>query len=185
MSVKPEDILLFVIDEKDISNQLDIAIREMLVICFPNDVEHFRCLSWWRSIAVFRVLGKNDEGAIVAHTALVERTITVGPAQTKMRVLGIQSFCILPDYRGTGLSNKMMSLVIAEGSKRGFDAGLLFCREKLVKVYADMGWKKFDAAVYTTNQAKEKTIMPGFTMFYPLKIKQLPPGDIDLAGLDW
>ena len=185
MPVKPEDFSLFVIDEKDISNQLDMAIREMLVICFPKDIEHFRRLSWWRSIAVFRVIGRNDKGSIVAHTALVERIIKVGPALTKMRVLGIQSFCILPDYRGTGLSNKMMSLVTAEGGKRGFDAGLLFCREKLVKVYADMGWKKLDAAVYTTNQAKEKTIMPGFTMFYPLKIKQLPPGDIDLACLDW
>jgi len=185
MPTKTNDILLFVIDEKDISSQLDMTIRKMLVICFPNDHEHFRRLSWWRSIAVFRVLGKSDEGAIVAHTALVERTITVGPALSKIRVLGIQSFCVLPDYRGTGLSNRMMSLVIDEGGKRGFDVGLLFCREKLVKVYAEMGWKKLDTAVYTTDGKKSKTLMSGFTMFYPLRIKQLPPGDIDLVGLDW
>jgi GNAT superfamily N-acetyltransferase len=185
MSVKHKDISLFVIDEKYISSQLDKAIREMLVMCFPNDIEHFRRLSWWRSTAVYRVLGKNDKDSIVAHTALVERTVTVGPALLKMRVLGIQSFCVLPDYRGTGLSNNMMSVVIDEGGKRGFDAGLLFCRENLVKVYADMGWKKIDAAVYTTNNTKGKTVMPGFTMFYPLRIKQLPPGDIDLNGPDW
>jgi GNAT superfamily N-acetyltransferase len=185
MSAKPNDISLFVIDEKNISSQLDKAIREMLVICFPNEIEHFHRLSWWRSIAVFRVLGKNDKGSIVAHTALVERTIIVGPSLLKMCVLGIQSFCVFPDYRGTGLSDKMMSVVLAEGSKRGFDAGLLFCREKLLKVYSSMGWKKLDAPVYTTDDTKGKILMPGFTMFYPLRIKRLPPGDIDLAGPDW
>ena len=185
MPAKHNDITLFVINEKDISNQLDVAIREMLVKCFPADLEHFQRLSWWRSFAVFRVLGKNDEDSIVSHTALVERIIKVGPALTQIRVLGIQSFCVLPDYRGTGLSSKMMSVVIDEGNKRDFDAGLLFCREKLVKVYSNMGWNRLDTPVYTTDDKKGKTLMPGVIMFYPLKIKQLPTGDVDLAGPDW
>jgi GNAT superfamily N-acetyltransferase len=185
MSAKHNDISLFVINEEDISSQLDRAIREMLVVCFPADIEHFQRLSWWRSIAVYRVLGKNDKGSIISHTALVERNIIVGPALKKMRVVGIQSFCVLPDYRGTDLSNKMMSVVLEEGSKRGSDAGLLFCREQLLKVYGHMGWSKYDAAVYTTNDKKGKTLMPGFTMFYPLNTRQLPAGDIDLAGADW
>ena len=185
MAVKHNDISLFVINEEDISSQLDRAIREMLVVCFPADIEHFQRLSWWRSIAVYRVLGKNDKGSIVSHTALVERNIIVGPALKKMRVVGIQSFCVLPDYRGTGLSNKMMSVVLEEGNRRGFDAGLLFCREQLLKVYGHMGWSKFDASVYITNDKKGKTLMSGFTMFYPLNARQLPTGDIDLAGNDW
>jgi GNAT superfamily N-acetyltransferase len=185
MPVKHKDISLFVIDEKDVSDKLDMAIRDMLVVCFPADREHFRRQSFWRSTADYRVLGKDDNDSIVAHTALVERIIIIGPALSKIRVLGIQSFCVLPDYRGTGLSNKMMSFVIAEGSKRGFDAGILFCREKLLKVYSSMGWKRLNTDVYTINGTKGKTVMPGFTMFYPLRIKKLPPGDIDLAGPDW
>jgi len=185
MQVKYKDISIFIIDEKDVSDQLDMAIRNMLVVCFPADREHFQRKSFWRSTADYRVLGKDDNGSIVAHTALVERIIIIGPALSKIRILGIQSFCILPDYRGTGLSNKMMSFVMAEGSKRGFDAGILFCREKLLKVYADMGWEKIDTAVYSTHDTKGKKVMPGFTMFYPLGIKKLPPGDIDLAGPDW
>ncbi|MHC4728591.1 MAG: GNAT family N-acetyltransferase, partial [Planctomycetota bacterium] len=160
-------------------------IREMLVICFPADIEHFKRLSWWRSIAVFRVLGNNDKDSIVSHTALVERTIIVGPFLTRMHVVGIQSFCVLPDYRGTSLSNKMMSVVLEEGSRRGFDAGLLFCREQLVKVYSDMGWRKLDTEVYITDKEKDKKLMPDTTMFYPLRIKQLPTGEIDLVGTDW
>ncbi|MHC4726163.1 MAG: hypothetical protein ACYS17_02960, partial [Planctomycetota bacterium] len=61
MQTRHNDISLFVVNEKDISPQLDKAIREMLVICFPADIEHFKRLSWWRSIAVFRVLGNNDK----------------------------------------------------------------------------------------------------------------------------
>ncbi|MBN1806970.1 MAG: GNAT family N-acetyltransferase [Sedimentisphaerales bacterium] len=185
MLVKHNDISLIVIEEKDISTELDTAIREMLVVCFPADLEHFRRLSWWRSIAVCRALGKNDKGYIVSHTALVERIITIGPALTEMRVIGIQSFCVVPECRGTGLSNKMMSVVLAEGGRQGFDAGLLFCREKLVKVYSSMGWKKLDNAVYTNDDRKGKILRQGITMFYPLKIKRFPTGDIDLAGLDW
>ena len=185
MLIDHKDISIFVINEKDLSDQLDMVIREILVVCFPADHKHFRRQSWWRSTADYRVLGKDDNGSIIAHTALVERVITVGPALSKVHIVGIQSFCVLPDYRGTGLSNKMMSVVIDEGSKRGFDAGLLFCREKLVKVYADMGWKKIDAAVYSTDDTKGKTVMTGFTMFYPLRIRQLPPGDVDLNGPDW
>ena len=187
MAAKHNDISLFVINEEDISSQLDKAIREMLVVCFPADIEHFRRLSWWRSIAAYRVLGKNDKGSIVSHTALVERNIIVGSALKKMRVVGIQSFCVLPDYRGTDLSNKMMSVVLEEGSKRGFDAGLLFCREQLLKVYGHMGWRKLDAAVYMTDNTEGKTLIPSrnITMFYPLNARQLPTGDIDLAGADW
>ncbi len=121
----------------------------------------------------------------VARIQAAERNIIVGPAIKKIRVVGIQSFCVLPDYRGTGLSNKMMSVVLEEGSRRGFDAGLLFCREQLLKVYGHMGWNKFDASVYITNDKKGKTLMSGFTMFYPLNARQLPTGDIDLAGNDW
>lgn len=187
MPTKHNDVSISVFNEEDISNQLDKSIREMLVICFPKDLEHFQRLNWWHSIAVYRVLGKNDKDSIVSHTALIERIISIGPPLKKMRVVGIQSFCVLPDYRGTGLSNKMMSAVLDQGRKRGFDAGLLFCREKLVKVYSNMGFKKLDAAVYMADETKGKTLIPDWniTMFCPLKIKQFPAGDICLNGADW
>ncbi len=187
MPAKHHDISFFVIKEQDITPQLDRAIREILVVCFPADREYFQRQSFWHSPAVYRVIGKNDNGSIVAHTAIVERVVTIGSALSKLRVAGIQSFCVLQDYRRTGLSNKMMSAAMAEGSRRGFDAGLLFCREQLEKVYDGMGWRKLDAAVYMTDDKKGKTLIPSrnITMFYPLNTKQLPAGDIDLAGTDW
>jgi GNAT superfamily N-acetyltransferase len=187
MPAKHHDISLFVINEEDISSQLDRAIREVLVVCFPSNREYFQRQSFWHSPAVYRVIGNNDKGSIVAHTAIVERSVIVGPDLSKVRVAGIQGFCVLQDYRSMGLSNKMMSAAMDEGSKRGFDAGLLFCREQLEKVYGGMGWRKLDAVVYMTDDKNAKTLIPSrnITMFYPLNAKQLPAGDIDLAGTDW
>jgi predicted GNAT family N-acyltransferase len=187
MPAKHNDISLFVIKEQDITPQLDMAIREMLVVCFPADREYYRRQSWWHCVPAYRVLGKNDKGSIVAHTAVVERVVIVGPSLSKVRVAGIQSFCLLQDYRGTNLSNKMMSVAMKEAGSRGFDAGLLFCRERLETVYGGMGFRKLDAAVYMADDTKGKTLIPAgnITMFYPLRAKQLPAGDIDLAGTDW
>jgi hypothetical protein len=187
MQIKHNYISLFVLNEEDISPQLDRAIREMLVVCFPADREYFHRQSWWHCVPIYRVLGKNDKGSIVAHTAVVERVVVVGPALSKVRVIGIQGFSVLQDYRGTELSNKMMSVVLEEGSRRGFDAGLLFCRKPLEKVYSGMGWSRLDAAVYMAEEKKGKTLIPArnITMFYPLTVMQLPAGEIDLAGTDW
>lgn len=187
MPTRLDDILFSVINERDISAALDQAIREGLVACFPADREYFQHQSWWHCVPVFRVLGINDKGSIVAHTAVVERTINVGPNWAKVRTAGIQSFCVLPDYRGTGLSDKVMSIAMDEANRRGFEAGLLFCISQLEKVYKRMGWTKIDVAVYMADEKKNKTLIPtkNITMFYPLNKSVLPSGDIDLAGTDW
>jgi GNAT superfamily N-acetyltransferase len=187
MPITYDEISFFVLNEDDISPDQERAIREMLVACFPADREYYRSQSWWRCVPVYRVLGKNDKGSIAAHTAVVERTVIVGPDLFKVRVAGIQSFCVLHDYRRTGLSNKMMSIAMEESRKRNFDAGLLFCRKPLEKLYNVMGWSRLDTDVYMTDDKKGKTLIPArnITMFYPLTVIQLPAGSIDLAGTDW
>lgn len=187
MAVKDDDILFSIIAEEDILPELDRSIRETLVMCFPADREYYQQRSWWHCTPLYRVLGRNKEDVIVAHTAIVERSVVVGPTLFKIRVAGVQSFCILPAYRGRGLSDKMMSLALEEAQRRGFDAGLLFCQRHLETVYGRMGWSRLNAAVYMLDSEKNKTPIPArnISMFYPLKVKQLPPGDIDLAGTDW
>jgi GNAT superfamily N-acetyltransferase len=184
---KHNDTRFCVINEEDISPVLNKAIRKTLVKCFPSNREHFQRYSWWHSVPVYRVLGRDDKDSIVAHVAVVERSVTVGRNLSKVKVAGIQSFCVLPDYRGTGLSDRMMSITMEQANRRGFDAGLLFCLNKLETVYARMGWQKLDSKVYMRNDNEAKTPIPpkNITMFFPLRIRQFPPGDIDLAGSDW
>ena len=187
MTAKHNDISFCVINEPEVSPKLDKAIREMLVVCFPADREYFGRQSWWHCVPVYRVIGRDDKNSIVAHVAVVERTVVVGPGLSKVRIAGIQSCCVLPPYRGTGLSDKMMSVAMAEADERGFDAGLLYCLDQFEAVYGRMGWSKLDAAVYISDDKGDKTLIPAknIAMFYPLKTKQFPAGDIDLAGTDW
>ena len=195
------------VSEQDISVELDRSIRNALVVCFPADHEYYSKQSWWHCIPIYRVLARDSKDSVVAHAAVVERVI-ICEKSTEVRVAGIQSFCVLPKYRGISLSDKMMSVVVREAKRRGFDAGLLFCLPKLEPVYGRMGWSRLDAAVYMADdkenlpvrqtdggrvrlarrggQAGRKLIpAKNIAMFYPLRIKQFPAGDIDLAGSDW
>jgi GNAT superfamily N-acetyltransferase len=182
-----ENVRFSVIREDDVSPALDHAIRRTLVACFPADREYFQDRSWWHCVPIYRVLGRGDEDSIVAHVAVVERTVVVGDRSSKVRVAGIQGFCVLPDYRGTGLSDRTMSIAMAEANRRGFDAGLLFCLDTLQSVYGRMGWHKLDSDVYMSDDEAGKRLIPtkNITMFYPLGTRKFPSGDIDLAGTDW
>jgi GNAT superfamily N-acetyltransferase len=187
MKTEHNNTRLSIVSENDISSWLDHAIRKTLVECFPADREYFQARSWWHCVPIYRVLGRGDGDSIIAHVAIVERTVSVGHSSSKVRVAGVQGFCVLPGYRGTGLSDKMMAIAVEEANKRGFEAGLLFCQENLQAVYSRMGWHKLDSDVYMSDDQEGKRLIPtrNITMFYPIGTKQFPTGDIDLAGTDW
>jgi GNAT superfamily N-acetyltransferase len=187
MNAKHNNIQFSVISEDNISQDLDRAIRETLIACFPVDREYFQARSWWHCVPIYRVLGRSGEDSIAAHAAIVERTVIIGNSLSRIRVAGVQSFCVLPDYRGTGFSDRMMSIAMEEAYKRGFDAGLLFCQERLQAVYRRMGWHRLDSDVYMSDDKDGKRLIPtkNITMFYPIGTRQFPSGDIDLAGADW
>ena len=187
MNASHNNIRFSIISENDISPSLDRSIRETLVACFPADREYFQARSWWHCTPIYRILGRDDGDSIIAHVAIVERTVIVGQSLSKVRVAGVQGFCLLPDYRGTGLSDKMMAIAMDEANKQGFDTGLLFCQKRVQTVYGRMGWHKLDSDVYMSDDKKGKKLIPAknITMFYPIETRQFPPGDIDLAGTDW
>lgn len=186
------DANLTVIDEKDISEELDIAIREGLVECFPPDAEYFSRQSWWHARPAWRVLAVGDDGKVIGHIAVVVRTVSVGPGGVPVRSAGIQSVFVRPEHRGKGLSDQMMAQAIAEAKERQLDAGLLFCVPKYENVYRRMGWIKIDVRqtygrILMRNEEGKAMPIPGknITMVYPLNVKRFPTGSIDLKGPDW
>ena len=132
------DIQFSVIHEQDIPPHLDKAIRDLLVECFPADREYYGRQSWWHYVPIYRVLGRDIAGSIVAHAAVVERTVNVGDDFSKIRVAGVQGFCVSQDHRGTGLSDRMMLRAMEEAGRYLFDAGLLFCIDSVEAVYGRM-----------------------------------------------
>lgn len=182
-----DNINVLVIDEKDISDDLDIAIRHGLVECFPPDVEYFSKQSWWYSRPEWRVLATNNKGEIIGHIAVVIRDVLVGRDSEPVKVAGIQSVFVRPKLQGTGLSDKIMKKTMQVAYEQDIDAGFLFCVPKLEKIYCRMGWQKIDADVLMQDEQGNTVPIPGknIVMIYPLKRKNFPPGDVDLAGLDW
>jgi GNAT superfamily N-acetyltransferase len=181
------DANLTVIDERDISEELDIAIRDGLVECFPPDTEYFSRQSWWHTRPAWRVLAVGDDGQVIGHVAVVVRTVSVGPGRVPVRSAGIQSFFVRPEYRGRGLSDKIMAQAMAEAEQRQLDAGLLFCVPEYEPVYERMGWTRIDANFLMRNDEGKAVPIPGknMAMVYPLNEKEFPIGEIDLEGPDW
>ncbi len=177
----------YVIDENDISPELDKEIRNSLVISFPDDREYFSRQSWWHCHPVFRIFAQRDTGQIVAHIAIIDRTILAGPAESHIRVAGIQSVFVLPKYQGLGISDKAMSIAIDQTKERAFDACLLFCHPRLESIYGRMGWTKINQPVYMLDEKENKIPISekSITMFHPLKVSELPTSQINLAGADW
>lgn len=181
------DANLTVIDEKDISEELDIAIRDGLVECFGPDAEYFSRQSWWHSRPAWRVLAVGDDGKVIGHIAVVVRTVSVGAGRVPVRSAGIQSVFVRPEYRGKGLSDQIMTQAMAEAERRQTDAGLLFCVPTYEPVYRRMGWIKIDADVLMCNERGKTVPIPGknIAMVFPLNEKDFPIGQIDLEGPDW
>lgn len=186
MNLSPADGLSFaVVPENEMTDDLDRAIRNILVACFLKDADHFSNQRWWHSPHQWSVLALTGDGGIVGVLCVVERTVTVGGSG--LTVAGIGNVCTLPEWRGMGIADAVMATALAEAGKRSLDAGLLFCKPALEKVYARMGWKTVDGAVYMEDADGGMTTLPAenIAMSIPVAIEAFPAGDIDLRGRDW
>ncbi len=181
------DRLVFeVVNDEAVSARLDRLIRETLAACFPADEEHFSRDRSWHTRPAWVVVALDADGTVAAHCAMVERTVVVG-GHTSVPVAGVQGFSVLPGWRGTGLSDRIMERAIEEARRRGVGAGLLFCLPELEKVYARTGWRTLDASVSMRDDHGESAPIPGknIAMAVTLGMASFPAGDIDLMGSDW
>lgn len=174
-----------IVDECEMTPELDAAIRRSLCACFPADVAVFsETRRWHGSGPLFSAFIK-DSGEVIAHVGVVDRMVRFGSSPA--RAAGIQNVFVLPSYRGRNLSDAVMLAAQEEARARGFDCGLLFCVPRLEKVYARMGWRVIaNDVVRVDDDGLEKPI-PGknIGMFLPLSWPQAPPHTIHLGGNDW
>jgi GNAT superfamily N-acetyltransferase len=180
------DLVFRVIAEESVTADLDRRIRDILVACFPADAAHFSHSRCWHSRPAWVVVALVRDGTVAAHCASVERGVMVCGTRP-VTVAGVQGFSVMPDWRGSGLSDRIMEHAIEETRRRGIEAGLLFCLPELEKVYARMGWRRIDAAVVTRDGSGNPAPLPekNITMAIPVAIPAFPPGDLDLMGPDW
>lgn len=175
-----------IIDERELAADLEAAIRQALVTCFPKDAEFFsRSRAWHGSAPSFSALVAQD-GKVIAHLGVVQRRITVGGSPVE--VAGIQNVCVLDEHRGRGFCRKMLAAAMAEARSRGVDFGLLFCVAELVSVYERCGWKRLldQPVVRIDSDGVEKPLVEGnLPMWVPLGKEEFPDGTVHLGGNDW
>jgi predicted N-acetyltransferase YhbS len=164
---------------------LDAAIREALCACFPADREAFsRTRAWHGSSPDWSVVVMDDNG-VIAHAGVVERKILIG--SEKVLVSGVQNVFVMPDLRGRGLFRSVMSAVTEEASRRTCDLGMLFCTTDIAPLYERLGWQT--AAGRKVTRIEEGRLLPlpenNIMMFEPIRLSDLPSGDVALQGNDW
>lgn len=185
MTRPPKNFDLDCIDEPDMTQPLDEAIRRFLCVCFPNDAEAFsRSRHWHESSPAYSLIHR-DRNAIVSHTGVVVREIKC--ADTLITVAGIENFCVAPKLRGTGLSRHLMAAALDETRRRGIEFGLLFCLPALERLHASLGWIVTDQPVTTTDRTGRPQSLPAgcIAMFIELSRRPFPIGPVDLQGADW
>jgi predicted N-acetyltransferase YhbS len=174
-----------IVDEREMSPELDAAIRRSLCICFPADAAVFAATRRWHGSAPAFSAVIEDGPEVIAHVGAVDRTVRFGAVPA--RAAGIQNVLVLPAHRGKGLSDAVMLAVQAEAARRGFDCGLLFCVPRLEKVYARVGWRTIPNDAVRVDDDGAEAPIPGknISMFLPLRLAAAPPGLLYLGGNDW
>jgi predicted N-acetyltransferase YhbS len=174
-------------DESQIDPATGTALRSLLAECFPYNSRLFSANRHWRgNVPLFTSIA-TDKTHVVACAVVIDRTIRIGARP--VRVAGVGNVCVLPDYRGGGIVDRILLAAMEEAAGRQFEWGMLFCRPEIMKVYERTGWqscmdRRFVRIDHTTGQPDEIPADHG-KMFLRIGYRPLPPGDIDLQGDKW
>ena len=175
-----------IIPETSILPAEDAAIRTALCLCFPAERQVFAHTRAWHGTGPTWSVLVEDEAIVTAHAGIVQREILIG--SQRMLVAGVQNVLVLPEHRKTGMFRKVMAAAMEEAGRREIDLGLLFCTPDLAGKYARLGWRLLESRPVVRideNGCRQSLPAKNVTMFYPLRCREVPPGDIHLLGNDW
>jgi predicted acetyltransferase len=177
---------VLIIEEKTITDEMDAGIRRSLCDSFPKEREVFSKTRAWHDSSPAWSVVLDENSRVLAHVGIIDRIIKVGGEN--FHIAGIQNVFVIPEYRGKGLSDTVMTTAMRDASNRNYDFGLLFCIPELEKVYAKTGWLKiFPGSVSRVDENGDEMPLPekNITMYFPLRVVSFPAGKIHLQGNDW
>ena len=185
METPESSFSLEVLEEGQISPQIDRAIRDLLCECFPADSDVFPYTRYWHNLAPEYSVVCRDGQVVVGHVAIAVRTITC--AGKPIQVAGPASVAVSAGQRGAGLSRRLMKAALAEAVRRRIPFGLLFCTPELAPLYSSMGWHHTDRPVAMRDEKGRSVPIPrkNVALFVELADESFPPGPLDLQGRDW
>lgn len=123
------------------------------------------------------------DGRPVTHVGLLQHTITVGAEDVK--VCGVGGVVTTPQAQGKGYASRAMRHaedLMREELPVAF--GLLFCRDRLLRFYERLGWRKMEDTV-EIEQPSGTVISPMNVMILPCVEEPWPAGRVRLNSLPW
>lgn len=174
-----------ILDESDISAELDSQIREFLCAHFPEWRSVFERHRKWHGLSpLFTVLGRNAETEeIIAHTSVVVRRITT-TWNFRYEAASFQGVLVSPEYRRNGIAQNMLKIALHESKSRDLEFAILFCKEPLVNYYIKHNWRLADDSIVMWNNRDLPIAMrSNCPMYYMLTDKPFPEGPIDVHSL--
>ena len=184
MNLNPQTDLR-ILNESDITPDIDGRIRHTLTLCFPHRADNFKTHRWLDHNSPDFTVVVDRYYTIVAHLAVIERMITVGPSQ--LRIAGIALVSVHPHHRSQGLSTQILRYALHEAERRNYDMGMLFCQEKVKHVYERHGWREIKDRNFTHIDNGHWNPLPAdrLRMYFPLHMEEFPDGDVNLDGGRW
>ncbi|MGL6196645.1 MAG: GNAT family N-acetyltransferase [Thermoguttaceae bacterium] len=172
------------VQEDVVDTVLDERLRMFLCEIFP---EWSSVLSkrrtWHNTPPIFTVYAESPESTgskIIGHVAVVVRDITT-TWNFRYQVASIQGVAVAPEYRKTGIAQKLINAAISETMRLKFQYAILFCKEPLVHYYASLGWKLAEDNVVMRNELDLPISMrSNCPMYLELTGEPFPEGPIDV-----
>jgi nodulation protein A len=174
--------------ESEMTMQLEGEIRRMLVAAFPQYAEFFATTSYRGSVPEYRLIGRDDAGALVAHLECGTR-MAISAGQP-VRILGIGAVATHPVAQGKGVGYAMFQALKGHAKRLQLaDFGFLECREAVASFYESVGFVRTGQPCTSIHhETHERVTYEGPVMVLPLlKPFSLWPsgGEVDLQGMDW
>lgn len=175
----------YIIDESNVTPELDESIKMTLTLCFPHRKDTFSKVRKWRgNTPLFNVIVEDTE-RVCGHVAVVDRTIRI--ANTKVRVAAVGMVAVAPLYRGRHLIDNALTAAMDEAKKRSFDFGFLFTHRPTKKIYERNNWIDLPQRKVTRIENDREIQLPpeNVRMYFPLCKTDFPKGPIHLLGDKW
>jgi aminoglycoside 2'-N-acetyltransferase I len=145
----------------DLTVQELAGIRELLWAAFADDEDGgFTEADWDHALGGIHVIAE-QEGVVVGHAAVVERTIHIG--DRALRAGYVEAVATAPDRQGSGVGTRVMDKV-GGIIRDGYDLGALGTGAH--RFYGRLGWETWrgQAFVRTSEGPKRTPDEEGFIM---------------------
>lgn len=166
--------------EPDVSEEEDVALRELLSTCFTKAQDAvFRAQRFWQERPARHYLVREAGGRLIAHANYHDKRL--GTERGEVQIGGVGDVCVHPEARGQGLVRVMLAELHRDLQEQGIPFGMLFGNHN---VYRSSGYVPISNLLHYRERGSDQwtTRASPEAMIKVLGTETLPEGTLDLRG---